>query len=124
MEGVAAGGGGGATGNGGGAAPVKSRAARAGGSCFVAAATTFSFPIVGWAAIIFVPRGQPTVCSKLDPRVSLRYHGTALYTIIGRTRHKEEVYSTSIFVWNSGIQEACPEPTRDRRRARKTRWLF
>ena len=35
--------------------------------------------------------------------VSLHYPS---YTI-GRTRHKEEVYSTSIFVWNSGIHAVC-----------------
>ena len=87
-------------------APVKSRLARAGGSCFVAVCT-FSFPIVGWAAIIFVPRGQPTVCSKLDPRVSLRYHGTGSLHDKRADLHKEDVYSTSIVVSNSGIQ-ICP----------------
>ena len=39
-----------------GAAPLRSRVARAGGSCFVAAATTFSLPIVGWAAMSFCAR--------------------------------------------------------------------
>ena len=75
LEGVAAGGGGGATGSGGGAAPLRSRVARAGGSCFVAAATTFSFPMVCWAAIIFVPRGQPTVVPRMKSSVSLHYPG-------------------------------------------------
>ena len=97
LDGVAAGGGGGATGNGGGAAPVKSRAAKAGGSCFVAAATTFSFPIVCWAAMSvvrfsgsqqFVP-SLILVCLHTTPCSSA-------CTIIGRTLHKEDVYATSI----------------------------
>ena len=105
LEGVAAGG---AMGGGGGTAPVKSRAARAGGSGFsaAAAAATFSFPIVCWVAIIFVPRGQPTVCSK-EPRVSLRYHGTGSLHDKRADLHKEDVYSTSIVVWNCSIHAVC-----------------